>query len=160
MSIAEAQTDVRRLYSGGFQGQLVSAVVWLSAAAAAQWMSITSAVVVLFLGGTLIFPPGHPMAALAMQIAFTVPIGLVVVVALLSGRGELFFPASMVIVGAHYLPFVFLYGMRLFAYLAAALVVPGVLLLVWVPAPVPLGGWLTAGVLAVFAFLLRAAADS
>jgi hypothetical protein len=89
-----------------------------------------------------------------------VPIGLVVVVALLSGHGELFFPASMVIVGAHYLPFVFLYGMRLFAYLAAALVVPGVLLLLWVPAPAPLGGWLTAAVLAVFAFLLRASADS
>jgi hypothetical protein len=176
VSITEAQADVRRLYSGGFQGQLVSAVIWLSAAAAAQWFSTTSAVVVLFLGGTLIFPltwlvirltgrpaslpPGHPMAALAMQIAFTVPIGLVVVVALLSGHGELFFPASMVIVGAHYLPFVFLYGMRLFAYLAAALVVPGVLLLLWVPAPAPLGGWLTAAVLAVFAFLLRASADS
>jgi hypothetical protein len=176
VSITEAQADVRRLYSGGFQGQLVSAVIWLAAAAAAQWFSTTSAVVVLFLGGTLIFPltwlvirltgrpaslpPGHPMAALAMQIAFTVPIGLVVVVALLSGHGELFFPASMVIVGAHYLPFVFLYGMRLFAYLAAALVVPGVLLLLWVPAPAPLGGWLTAALLAVFAFLLRASADS
>ena len=176
MSVTEAQADVRRLYSGGFQGQLVSAVIWLSAAAAAQWSSTTSAVVVLVLGGTLIvpltwfvirltgrpasLPPGHPMAALAMQIAFTVPIGLVVVVALLSGHGELFFPASMVVVGAHYLPFVFLYGMRLFAYLAAALVVPGVLLLVWVPAPVALGGWLTAVVLAVFAFLLRASADA
>ena len=176
MSISAAQAEVRRLYSGGFQGQLVSAVLWLVAAAAAQWVSTASAVVVLFLGGTLIFPltwlvirltgrpaslpAGHPMGALAVQIAFTVPIGLVVVVALLSGRGELFFPASMVIVGAHYLPFVFLYGMRMFAYLAAALVVPGVLLLLWVPAPVPLGGWLTAAVLAVFAFLLRAAADA
>ena len=176
MSISAAQADVRRLYSGGFQGQLVSAVLWLVAAAAAQWVSTASAVVVLFLGGTLIFPltwlvirltgrpaslpARHPLGALAMQIAFTVPIGLVVVVALLSGHGEHFFPASMVIVGAHYLPFVFLYGMRIFAYLAAALVVPGVLLLVWVPAPAALGGWLTAAVLAVFAFLLRAAADA
>jgi dolichyl-phosphate-mannose--protein O-mannosyl transferase len=64
----------------------------------------------------------------------------------------------MVIVGAHYLPFVFLYGMRTFAYLAAALVVPGILLLGWVPAPATLGGWLGGTVLAVFAFLLRAAA--
>ena len=137
MSITQAQADVRRLYRGGFYGQLVSAAVWLAAAAAAQWVSTASAVVVLFLGGTLIFPltwgvirltghpaslpAGHPMGALAMQIAFTVPIGLVVVVALLSGHDELFFPASMVIVGAHYLPFVFLYGMRMFAYLATLL---------------------------------------
>ena len=32
-----------------------------------------------------------------------------------------FYPASMIIVGAHYLPFVFLYGMKTFAVLAAAL---------------------------------------
>ena len=98
------------------------------------------------------------MAGLAMHIAFTVPIGLVVVVAMLAGRGELFFPASMVIVGAHYLPFVFLYGMRMFAYLSGALVVPGVVLLLCGPVPVALGGWLTGAVLVIFAFLLRAGA--
>lgn len=175
MSIVEAQRDVRRLYAGGFYGQLVSAVVWLSAAAAAQWASTGSSVVVLLLGGTVIFPltwlfirltgrpaslpSGHPMAALAMQVAFTVPIGLLVVVALLAGRGELFFPASMVVVGAHYLPFVFLYGMRMFAFLSVALVVPGLTVLVWVSVPPPLGGWVTGALLVVFAVLLRSSAD-
>lgn len=130
----------------------------------------------LFLGGTLVFlitwviirltgrpaslPSGHPLAALAMQIAFTVPIGLVVVVAMLSGRGELFFLASMVIVGAHYLPYFFLYGMRMFAYLAAALVVPGIVFLVWVRVPFALSGWVSGAVLVVFAFLLRRAVGS
>ncbi len=175
MTTAEAQGDVRRLYRGGFYGQLVSAAVWLSAAAVCQWVSTVGAIAVLFLGGTLIFPltwllirlagrpaslpAGHPMAALAMQIAFTVPIGLVVVVAMLGGRGELFFPASMVIVGAHYLPFAFLYGMRVFAYLSAALVVPGVTFLLWLPVPDALTGWMTGAVLLIFSFLLRAAAD-
>ncbi len=176
MEIARAQRDVRHLYAGGFYGQLVSAVVWLSAAAVAQWVSTAGAVVVLFLGGMLIFPltwllvrgagrpaslpPGHPMSALAMQIAFTVPLGLVVVVAMLGGRAELFFPASMVIVGAHYLPFVFLYGMRHFAYLSIALVVPGVILLLWVPVPAAFGGWFTGAVLVLFAVVLRAAEAS
>jgi hypothetical protein len=176
MSIDEAQGDVRRLYAGGFYGQLVSALVWLSAAAVATWFSTEGAVAVLFIGGVLIFPltrvvirltrrpsslpAGHPMAALAMQIAFTVPIGLAVVVAMLAGRGELFFPASMVIVGAHYLPFVFLYGMRMFAVLSGILVVLGVALLLWLRLPVALGGWMTGLVLVTFAFLLRAAADS
>ncbi len=176
MSIADAQRDVRRLYRGGFYGQLVSAAVWVSAASVATWVSTEGAVAVLFLGGILIFPltwfvirltgrpaslpTGHPMAALAMQIAFTVPLGLLVVLALLTGRSELFFPASMVIVGAHYLPFVFLYGMRMFAYLSIALAVPGVILLLWVRAPFALGGWITAAVLVIFAFLLLAAADS
>ena len=94
-----------------------------------------------------------------MQIAFTVPIGLVVVVALLPDDGARFFPASMVIVGAHYLPFVFLYGMRTFAYLSLALVVPGVTLMVWLPAPFAVGGWLTGVVLLVAAFFLRAESE-
>ncbi len=176
MDLTAAQDDARRVYSGGFYGQLVSATVWLSAAAVATWASTAASVAVLFLGGTLIFPltsliirmtgrptslpTGHPMAALGMQIAFTVPIGLVVVVAMLTGREEPFFPASMVIVGAHYLPFASLYGMRMFIYLSVALVVPGILLLVWVPAPVAFGGWLTGAILAVFAFLLRMSAHS
>ena len=63
-------------------------------------------------------PKGHPMAALATQFAFTVPSGMLVAVALGLTEPNLFFPASMIIVGAHYLPFVFLYGMRLFAVLA------------------------------------------
>jgi hypothetical protein len=174
VTITDAQRDVRRVYAGGFHGQLVSAAVWLAAAAVAQWVSTSGAVLVLFLGGTLIFPltwliirltghpaslpAGHPMAGLATQIAFTVPIGLVVVVTMLAGRAELFFPASMVIVGAHYLPFVFLYGMRMFAYLSVALVAPGVAFLWWVPVPLSLGGWITGAVLVIFAFLLHAAA--
>ena len=176
MLIAEAQRDVRRVYAGGFYGQLVSGAVWLVAAAFATWSSPPVAVATLFFGGMLIFPlttlvirlsgrpsslpPGHPMAGLAMQIAFTVPIGFVVVVAMLGGDSELFFPAGMVIVGAHYLPFVFLYGMRLFAVLSAALVVPGVLLLYGLPVPSTVGAWLTGALLVAFAFLLRASAHA
>lgn len=142
---------VRRLYAGGFYGQLVSAAVWLVAAAVGTIVSPSAAVVTLFVGGVLIFPvttlviglsgrpaslpAGNPMAALAIQIAFTVPIGLVVVVAMLADHGELFFPASMVIVGAHYLPFVVFYGKRLFAVLSGAMVAIGVLLLFWQPVP-------------------------
>ena len=133
MTITDAQRDVRTVYRGGFYGQLVSGAVWLVAAGVATWVSDGAAIAALWLGGVLIFPlttlalrlaggpaalpAGHPMAALATQIAFTVPLGLLVAVVLGAERPELFFPASMVVVGAHYLPFVFLYGMRLFAVL-------------------------------------------
>ncbi len=50
--------------------------------------------------------------------------------------------------------------MRMFAYLSLVLVVPGVILLLWVPAPAGHGEWITGAVLATFALLLRAAADS
>lgn len=101
---------------------------------------------------------GHPLAALAAQIAFTVPIGMLVAVALATERPELFFPAVMAIDGAHYLPFVFLCGMRLFAALAAVLVSGGVALAIWAPGAPFFGGWLTGVVLIALAFGLRRSA--
>ena len=101
-------------------------------------------------------PAGHPMAGLATQIAFTVPLGLLVALAVTGYRLEWFFPAAMVIVGAHYLPFVFLYGMRLYAALAGILALGGVSLALWGPGQFSLGAWITGLVLLTFAFLLRA----
>lgn len=176
MSIAQAQRDVRQMYAGGFYGQLVSGAIWLAAAAAETWISGPAAVATLFIGGILIFPlttliirasgkpaslpSGHPMNALAAQIAFTVPLGLVVVVAMLGNRIELFFPASMVIVGAHYLPFVFLYGMRSFALLSGILVTVGLALLFWSPLPPNFAAWFSGALLVLFAILLRIFARS
>jgi hypothetical protein len=126
----------------------------------------------LLAGGTLIFPvtmpllkmtgrpasllPGHPMAPLAMQIAFTVPLGLLVAVAAAAYHPNWFFPASMVIVGAHYLPFTFLYEMPLFAVLGGLMALGGVALALWLPNTFSAGGWATGAFLVVaFAFLLR-----
>jgi hypothetical protein len=174
MLITDAQRDVRRVYVGGFFGQLVSGVLWLAAAAAGTWISPAAGIVTLLAGGVLIFPlttlalliaggptalpAGHPMAGLAMQIAFTVPLGLLVAVAAAGFRLDWFFPASMVIVGAHYLPFVFLYGMRMFAVLAGLMVFAGITLALWMPGPSV--GWvadrLLAGAVRLHASRIRA----
>lgn len=175
MLISDAQRDVRHTYAGGFYGQIVSGLVWLAAAALGTWMSSGAGIVALLVGGALIFPlttlalrlagrpaslpSGHPMAALATQIAFTVPIGLVVALGAAAERRDWFFPAAMLIVGGHYLPFVFLYGMRLFAGLAASLVVVGVALGLWLEWPFATGGWLGGVILISFAFLLRRSVD-
>jgi hypothetical protein len=172
VEIAQAQRQVRVVYRGGLVGQLVSGAIWLVAAALGTWVSRPAAMAALFLGGTMIFPlttlflrlaggpvalpKGHPMAALATQIAFTVPFGLLVALAATGYREDWFFPASMVIVGAHYLPFVFLYGLRMFGVLAGCMVMGGVALAQWVDEPFSAGGWLTGALLVVFAFLLRA----
>ena len=169
--VSEAQRDVREVYVGGFFGQLVSGVVWLIAAAVGTWVSPGAAMLALWLGGCLIFPvttlalrlsrgpaalpKGHPMAPLATQIAFTVPIGMLLAVALGLDRPQLFFPACMLIVGAHYLPFAFLYGMRLFVVLAATLVASGLVIAMWIPGSFSTGAWVTGIILMAFAFLLR-----
>lgn len=138
MDITTAQHDVRRIYRGGFMGQLVSALVWAASAAAATWSTPRTAILVLVIGGFFIFPlttlglrllggpwklpDGHPMAALGMQVAFVVPLCLPVILAVAHHDTNWFYPAFMVVIGAHYLPFVFLYGMRMFAVLGFGLV--------------------------------------
>lgn len=174
MQIAEAQRDVRRLYAGGSIGQFVSGAVWLVSAGTGTFISPSAAIMTLLAGGVLIFPvttlllrlsgrpaalpAAHPMNALAMQIAFTVPLGLLVAVAAAGYRSEWFFPAAMIIVGAHYLPFVFLYGMPLFAVLAGLLTFGGVALALWGPDQFAVGGWVTGAILLGIAPLLRRSA--
>ena len=171
MPVAVAQRDVRRTFRGGFAGQLVSGLLWLASAAAATWWSPRAAMVLLVVGGFFIFPltlavlrllghparltPGNPLNALGMQIAFTLPLSLPVVGAATLYRESWFYPAFMIVLGAHYLPFVFLYGMRLFGVLAGVLVNAGLLLGMRLPEPFSLGAWITGGVLLAFAVLGR-----
>ena len=65
-------------------------------------------------------------------------------------------PAMMILLGAHYLPFVFLYGVRMFAVLAALLVGGGTLIAVYFSTSSSIGAWYTGMVLLSFAALGRA----
>ncbi|MFB9308295.1 DUF7010 family protein [Agromyces hippuratus] len=175
VDVLQAQADVRRIYRGGFSGPLVSAIIWAVAAAVFFWVSPAAGMAVLFFGGMLIFPlaalvlkfmggpvalpKGHPSAALAMQSAFTVPLGLLVAIVLGKYEPLLFFPASLIIVGAHYLVFISLYGMRLFAVLAGVLVALGAITLFLLPNLGAVSGWIGAGIFLVFAVLLFRARD-
>ena len=103
-------------------------------------------------------PKGHPMNALAMQVAFVLPLTLPLVFAATAYHRNWFYPAFMIALGAHYLPFIFLYGMWQFGLLAALLVSSGLMIGLRFPSTFSLGGWLTAVVLLVFAFVGRIAA--
>src|ERR1700722_10417251 len=171
MEIIQAQKDVRDTFLGGFAGQLVAAVLWGASAAACTWRSLHLGEVILVLGGFLIFPltqlllrslghayalpKGHPMNALGMQVAFTLPLTLPVVVGIAALRPAWFYPALMITLGAHYLPFVFMYGMWQFAGLCAILVTSGVAIGMYLPKPLSLGAWLTATLLLLLALVGR-----
>lgn len=173
MNIVQGQRDVRETFRGGFAGQLVSSALWGASAAACTWHSLRVGGLILLLGGSLIFPAtqlllrmmghayalpkGHPMNALGIQVAFTLPLALPLVIGIAATRSAWFYPAFMIVLGAHYLPFVFMYGMWQFAGLCAVLVFAGLALGIYVPKPISLGAWLTAGILLVFAFIGRSA---
>jgi len=98
------------------------------------------------------------MNALGIQVAFTLPLSLPLVIGIAAIRPLWFYPAFMILLGAHYLPFVFMYGMWQFAGLCAILVASGVALGMYLPQPISLGAWLTAAVLLAFAFVGRGVA--
>jgi hypothetical protein len=68
------------------------------------------------------------------------------------------FPAFLVIVGAHYLPFIFLYGMWQFGILSVLLVALGTGIGWYYPDSFALGGWVGAATYLLFAFPFRAIA--
>jgi hypothetical protein len=173
MLISDAQREVRTAYLGGFVGQLVSAMIWLASAAIATFVEPKTGFWALAIGGAAIFPltlallrvagrrplPAreNPLGYLGMQVAFTVPLVLPVAGAATLHNLGWFYPACLVIVGAHYLPFVFLYGMKTFAALAAALECAGLAIGFMAPDEVVLGGWVGGVILFAFAFVLLAA---
>lgn len=173
MNISDAQHEMRTAYLGGFAGQLVSSLLWFASAALATFVSPTAGIYTLVLGGFFIFPltqltlrvMGRPpslssqntLSQLAMQVAFTLPLNLPLVAAATLYHSYWFYPAFMIALGTHYLPFIFLYGMWQFGGLAALLIGGGVTIGLYVHEPFSLGGWLTAAALLAFAFIGRSA---
>ena len=171
MDIRSAQQDVQTTFLRGSVGQAVSGVIWLVSAILGTWVSERSAILVLVLAGMFIFPltqltlrllghsdglpRGHPMNALAMQVAFIVPLCLPVIGAASLYKLNWFYPAFMLIVGVHYMPFIFLYGMWEFAVLAGALIFGSVGIGMFLPDTFITGGWFTAIMLLVFALWVR-----
>jgi hypothetical protein len=171
MRIKEAQKEIRSAFLGGFAGQLIAGIIWALSAAVSTWGTHLLGMAVLFFVSMLLFPAtqvtlrliGRParlsaentLNQLAMQIAFTVPIGFILVGAAALYRESWFYPASMVVVGAHYLPFIFLYGMPQFGVLAGLLIVGGAGIGLYGPNIFSIGGWISAVILIIFAFVGR-----
>jgi hypothetical protein len=163
MEVATAQREVRQVFRGGSVGQLVSGLVWLASAVVATYGTPKSAATVLIVGGFVIFPltmlglrllggpaklgPDNPLNGLGMQVAFVLPLIIPIVIALAVHHVEWFYPAMMVAVGAHYLPFIFLYGMPIYGVLCGVLVAGGVTIAHRPHTEFSTGAWVTAVIL-------------
>jgi hypothetical protein len=117
MLIPDAQREVRTVYLGGFVGQLVSGMIRLGSAALATFADPKTGFWALAIGGAAIFPMTqallrlsgrrasldrrNPLGYLAMQVAFTVPLVLPLAGAAALYRLGWFYPACLIIVGAH-----------------------------------------------------------
>jgi hypothetical protein len=172
MLVQDAQRDNRTVFVGGFWGQLVSSTIWLVSAALGTWATPRAAIITIVVGGFFIFPvtllllrlsggrtslaSGNAMWQLGMQIALALPLTMLLLVPVTVLRLNWFYPALMILVGAHYLPFAFLYGMRIFIALGAILVGSGVAIALYFAGSFSLGAWIGGLTLFLFAWILRA----
>jgi len=174
MDIQDAQRENRSVYIGGFVGQLVSSVIWLVSAALGTWVSPKASILAVVIAGFFIFAltqmllrwsgrrarvsRENPLHWLGMQVAFVLPISMLLLVPVGYYRLNWFFPALLILLGAHYLPFATLYGMRMFLFLAAILIAMGYVISQWFSGTFSLGAWLGGVTLFVFAWIGRAIA--
>lgn len=174
MDVGEAQRESRSIYLGGFCGQLVSSGVWLLAAALGTWVNARVSIMAAVIGGFFIFPltqtllrlsgrhaslsKANPFRNLAIQTAFVLPLSMLLLVPVGHYRLDWFFPALMILLGAHYLPFATLYGMRMFLFLAGILIALGVVIALYLPGMFSAGAWAGGLVLFVFAWVGRSIA--
>src|ERR1700730_9554590 len=174
MDIQDAQREVRFVYIGGFWGQFVSSVIWLVSAALGTWVSPRASILTVVIGGFFIFPLTQMLLRLSgrrasvsrdnlfnrlgMQVPFVLAFLVLVFVAVGLYDLNLFFPALMVLLGAHYFPFATLYGMRMFLFLGGILIAAGVVIAHWFSGTFSLGAWVAGLALLVFAWIGRAIA--
>ena len=174
MDAQDAQREVRSVYIGGFWGQLVSSVIWLASAALGTWVTPKASILTVVIGGFFIFAltqtllrlsgrpaslsKENPFHSLAMQVAFVLPFSMLLLVPVGLYRLNWFFPALMVLLGAHYLPFATLYGMRMFLFLAGILIAMGVVIALYFSGTFSLGAWIAGLVLFAFAWIGRSIA--
>ena len=171
MDVQDAQREIRLFYIGGFGGQFVSSVIWLVAAALGTWVSPKASILTVVVGGFSIFPltllllrfssrrasvsEENPFTSLGMQVAFVLPFSMLLLLPVGLYRLNWFYPALMILVGAHYLPFATLYGMRMFLFLAGILIASGVVIALHFAETFSLGSWIGGLTLFVFAWIGR-----
>ena len=171
MDIHDAQREMRIRFAGGFYGQLVSGVIWLVSASLATLNSANTAITMLVVGGFFIFPitellirvskgrsplsTQNSLSQLGMQVAFVLPLSMPLLLPVSLYRLNWFYPAMMILLGAHYIPFVFLYGMRMFAVIAAMIAGGGLVIAMYWSSSFSIGAWYTGVILVLFAVVRR-----
>ncbi len=176
MNIQDAQRELRSNTLGGFFGQLIYSVIYLVSAALGTWVTPKASILAVVIGGFFSFPlmqivlllsgrparvrRDNPFHWLMMQVALVLPFSMLLLVPVGLYRLNWFFPALMILVGAHYLPFATAFGMRMFLFLAGTLIAMGVVIALYFSATFSLGAWVTGLTLFIFAWIGRSIATA
>lgn len=141
MDFAQAQGDMRRAYVNGGPGVLVSGIVWVGAGLITQMIGLQYGMAALFFGGMAIHPlsllleklffkrekaaASNPLEMLALQSTPFLIVGLIIAYVVSDAHGDWFFAIALLAVGARYMVFQTIYGMRHYVILGGLLMAAG-----------------------------------
>jgi hypothetical protein len=161
--------QMRITYLAAVPHTLFTALVWLASGIINQLISQKAAIITFIVGGSFIFLGGELLKKLFHApnlvsadnqlpkfftlLAFTVPLSYPLIYLICISNLNLFYPAFMILIGAHYLPFVYGYGMKTFAVLSLLLVMLGTWFSLFNPVPFSTPAFATALILVAFAIL-------
>lgn len=162
-------TEMRVTYLGAFPHTVVAAVIWLASGILGQFTSTTGTILFFLVAGFFIFPLGevirkamnipnrlsedNRLPMLFMWLAFTLPLSYPLIYLACRHEIRVFFSAFTILVGAHYLPFIYGYKMPSFGMLAITLVGIGTYFGLLHPEQFAIPALITGSVLLVFAFV-------
>lgn len=134
--------EIRQSYLGGFSILLIEGFFWILAGILWDFVSFKIGILVIIISGTFFYPlsqllqiilkrpkikKGNPLNLLFTQIGLIIPFSFPLIFLLTKENVNLFFPALTIIIGAHYLPFVYAYKLKTYWILASLLVIGGIL---------------------------------
>jgi hypothetical protein len=166
-TLTDHVSDMRLTYLGAVPHTLFTAMIWLMAGILGDFFSVSSAIIFFIVGGTFIFVGGELLRKLMkapnliqkennlkqffILLAFTVPLSYPLIYFVAKSDINLFFPAFTILIGAHYLPFVYGYRMKTFGVLSIILVSIGTLTGISIRTDFSTPAYLTGVTLLVFA---------
>jgi len=135
-------TEYRHCHFGGSVYLAVEGVLWLLSAAFGAAGQVPAAMLILLIGGMLIHPvasgfsrlfgmsspaESNTLPVLNTWLALTIPLGLpLIIMTTADGHASMFYPALAVLVGAHWLPFAWIYSMKSFLVISGSMVAAGI----------------------------------
>jgi len=141
MEIQKAQLDMREAYFNGATGVLISGIIWLLAGVIAYFSTQETSLLVFFFGGMFIHPLSivldkalkrsgkhqkeNPFGQLAMESTLLLFIGLFIAYYVYQINSHWFYPIMLMIIGARYVIFQSIYGLKIYWVLGLILVVTG-----------------------------------
>jgi hypothetical protein len=161
--------QMRMTYLAAVPHTIFTALVWVTSGIVSQLVSEKPAIVTFIVGGSFIFlggellkklfhapnliKPDNQLPKFFTLLAFTVPLSYPLIYLICKSNLNLFYPAFMILIGAHYLPFVYGYGMKTFGVLSLLLVSLGTWFSLFNPVSFSTPAYVTACILFVFAIL-------